>query len=152
MIVWYCDDAFPVAPSFSLKAWKGVLTVPVFCVEVFPAPKPPVDAPKPPAVFVLVEPNPPLVLPPPNKPPPPVAGAPKPVGLAWPNRLPPVLAVLDPNAGVVVALLLLAPKLPKALLEAPPPPPNRPPPVDPPPKGVEPKVVLLVLAPNPPEE
>ena len=155
VMVWYCDWALPV-PSFSWNGWNGVLAVPLLGGGLLPPPKAlPVPLPKPPVVvFVLVEPNAPPVLPPPNRPPPAVVDAPKPVaGLLWPKRPPPVFAVLDPKAEVVV-LLFVDPKPPNVLppVAPPPPPPKRPPPVVEAPKGFEPKALLFVLlAPKPPE-
>jgi hypothetical protein len=55
---------------------------------------------------------------------------------------------LAPKAGVLVAVLLFAPKPPNAFpVEAPP---KMPPPVVELPKGFEPKAVLPVLVPKPP--
>jgi hypothetical protein len=152
VIVWYCWVAVVDAPSFSLKAWKGVLAVPLLGCWLAAAPKAPVDAPKPPVVLLAgVEeaPNPPPVLPPPNRPLPPVE-APKPLGLfCWPKR-PPLLLLAAPNAGAAAAVLFPPkPPLPNAEpVEAPPP--KRPPPVVEL-KGFEPKAVEPVLVPKPPK-
>ena len=149
-MVWYCDCALPVVPSFSEKGWKGVLAVPLLAGGLLAPPKAlPVLEPKPPVVAVLVEPNAPPVLPPPNRPLPPVVDEPKPVVLFWPKRLPPVFVLL-PKAEVV---LLVDPKPPNVLPPVVLPPPKRPPPVVELPKGFEPKAVLLfVFAPKPPGE
>jgi len=88
------------------------------------------------------------VLPPPNK-----AGVllvldPKPVVLFWPKML--ALLLAEPNADVVVLLLLLVdPKPPKVELDVPPLP-NNPPPVVELPNGFEPKAVEVLLVPKPP--
>jgi len=154
-MVWYCEVALPVAESFSLKAEKGTLAVPLLgCGWLLAAPKPLPVEPNPPVlvlVLVLLAPNPPVL--PPNRPPPVVpVDAPKPV-LAPPKRLLPVL-LLAPKAGVLVDELLLAPKPPKPVpvpVPEEPPLPKRPPPVVELPNGFEPKAVLPVFEPKPPK-
>lgn len=151
LMVWYWEVALPLAPSFSLKAENGVLAVPLLgWFWVVAAPKPPPVAPKPPVVvLVLLAPNPPPVFPLPNSPPPPVDAPKAGLAAAPPKRLP-VLLLDAPNAGVLVELLLFAPKPPKPVPEDAPP--KRPPPVVELPNGVEPKALLAVFAPKPPRK
>lgn len=132
----FCDPG-----SFSVVTWNGVPAVPLL-VAVLPKP-PVVDAPN---ADVVPEPNPPVVLPPPNRLVDPVlVVVPEPnAGLFPPKSPPPVL----PLPNVEEVLLDVDPKPPKVVPDVDPPP-KRPPPVVLP-KGLEPKLVVVLLVPKPP--